>query len=154
MWLRYALMKACFVHTAAVCDEFILEDRMEESAEERSHSGGWVWAGPGCVTDCMVGESWELVTGLLCEIYSNFFNYWRANGPAALIVGGQILGRAALASTQRARRRTSQKQLLLCDVGETQHSFLWKILGLWVLGTSWYMLEKLNHHSKMACASL
>lgn len=32
-----SFMKACFVHTAAVWDEFILEDRMEERAKERSH---------------------------------------------------------------------------------------------------------------------
>lgn len=42
-------MKACFVRTAAVWDEFILEDRMEERAKERSHIGvkgrkGWEWA--------------------------------------------------------------------------------------------------------------
>lgn len=33
-------MKACFVRTLAVWDEFILEDRMEERAKERSHVGG------------------------------------------------------------------------------------------------------------------
>lgn len=32
-------MKACFVHTAAVWDEFILEERMEERAKECSHIG-------------------------------------------------------------------------------------------------------------------
>lgn len=32
-------MKACFVHTAVVWDEFILEDGMEERAKECSHSG-------------------------------------------------------------------------------------------------------------------
>lgn len=58
-------MKACFVRTLAVWDEFILEDRMEERAKERSHVGGrggqrvWVWAERGCVTDCMVGVSHE-----------------------------------------------------------------------------------------------
>lgn len=35
-----SFMKACFVHTAAVWDEFILEDRMEERAKECSHIGG------------------------------------------------------------------------------------------------------------------
>lgn len=34
---RGSFMKACFVRTAAVWDEFILEDRMEERAKERSH---------------------------------------------------------------------------------------------------------------------
>lgn len=32
-------MKACFVHPAAVGDEFILEDKMAERAKGRSHSG-------------------------------------------------------------------------------------------------------------------
>lgn len=35
----YVFMKACFVHTAVVWDEFILEDGMEERAKECSHSG-------------------------------------------------------------------------------------------------------------------
>lgn len=34
-----SFMKACFVRKAAVRDEFILEDRVEERAKEHSHIG-------------------------------------------------------------------------------------------------------------------
>lgn len=57
-----SFMKACFVHTAAVWDEFILEDRMEERAKERSHIGGERRVGvggEGCVTGCEAGVSHE-----------------------------------------------------------------------------------------------
>lgn len=54
----------------------------------------WVWAGWDVWGTDRGGESWEFVTGHLFEIYSNFFNCWRANSRVALIVGGQILGRA------------------------------------------------------------
>lgn len=49
-----SFMKACFVHGAAVWDEFILEDTVEERAKERSRlemgeEGGcrWGWAADG-----------------------------------------------------------------------------------------------------------
>lgn len=59
-----SFMKACFVRKAAVRDEFILEDRVEERAKEHSHIGeggkkGWVWAGEGCMTGYNVGVSHE-----------------------------------------------------------------------------------------------
>lgn len=40
-------MKACFVHSTVIWDEFILEDRMEERAKERSHIGDRAGVGVG-----------------------------------------------------------------------------------------------------------
>lgn len=85
------------------------KDRVEERAKFPHRRGGtgvkhWrQYMGGGWT------ESWELVTGL-CEIYSNFFNYWHTNSPPELIVGGQILGKEEnyFASIQRERGHPAQ----------------------------------------------
>lgn len=82
--------KLALSNPAAIWDEFILENRMEE--REKGKSVPMEWGGGGG------SESWEPLAALHCEIHSNSSTCWRAERPSGerrWFVRGQIPGRAA-----------------------------------------------------------
>lgn len=76
-------VKACFVHVAEFWDELIIGGQNGRKSIPTSRGGRGSVGGKGLHGE---GESWELVTGLLCDIYSNLFTYWHQHWCSLLSV--------------------------------------------------------------------